>query len=228
VLEVPGAATALAKVALFTDLTPSDLHSLAACLRRRRYARGETVFLRGDPGTSLCIVESGRVKLSLSSAEGREVVVDLFGPDEFFGELALLDPAPRSADAVAVEPSVLLLLQRDEFVRCVEARPSVALRLLTVLTRRLRRDAEQMHDAAFLDVSARLARALLRLAGDEADERGLPTTPRLTQSDLAGVVGTTRETLNKWLTLFEREGLIRREKGRIALLRPDDLRRRAA
>jgi CRP/FNR family transcriptional regulator, cyclic AMP receptor protein len=214
----------LQQVPLFADIDPQDLRPLVDELRPRRYRKGETIFVAGDPGTSLCVIESGRVKLSLSSVEGREVIIDLLGPGEVFGELALLDGEPRSADAVAVESTHLLLLHRDAFLRFLSNRPEVALALLRVLSRRLRRDAQLVQDAAFLDVPARLARTILRLA--VADESGIARTPRLTQTDLAAATGTTRVTLNKWLGFFAEQGMIRWENSRVTVLQPEGLRRR--
>ena len=221
-------AAVLAQVPLFAGYAAEELEPLAACMRRRRYARGETVFLQGDPGTSLCVIETGRVKLGFSSPEGREVLLDLLGPGDVFGELALLDGEPRSADAVSVEPTQLLLLRREDFLRFLEDRPRFAVQLLPVLSRRLRRDAQLVQDAAFLDVPARLARTLLRLAEaeGEAGEEGLVIRSRLTQSDLAALVGTTRETLNKWLGFYAEQALIRWDKGQITVRRPEGLRKR--
>ena len=221
-------AAVLAQVPLFAGYAAEELEPLAACMRRRRYARGETVFLQGDPGTSLCVIETGRVKLGFSSPEGREVLLDLLGPGDVFGELALLDGEPRSADAVSVEPTQLLLLRREDFLRFLEDRPRFAVQLLPVLSRRLRRDAQLVQDAAFLDVPARLARTLLRLAEAEGEvgEEGLVIRSRLTQSDLAALVGTTRETLNKWLGFYAEQALIRWDKGQITVRRPEGLRKR--
>ena len=215
----------LSQVALFAQLPAETLADLGRHLRRRRYGKGDTVFYQGDPGLSLCIVQSGRVKLALTSAEGREMIIDLFGAGDVFGELALLDGEPRSADAVATEPSELLLLERDEFIRFLVERPPVAVQLLGILSRRLRRDAELLQDAAFLDVPARLARTILRLA-EEPPGGGPAVTPRLSQTDLAGLAGTTRETLNKWLGFFQEQGLIRWDRGRISVLEPGRLRQR--
>ena len=218
-------AAALARVPLFAGVPEGELRELAGQLRRRRYARGEVIFLQGDPGTNLCIVETGRVKLGFTSPEGKEVLLDLLGPGDAFGELALLDGEPRSADAVAAEPSELLLLQRDHFVSFLLGRPQLMLQLIAVLSRRLRRDAQLVQDAAFLDVPARLARTLLRLAAPET-VGGPLATPRLTQSDLAALVGTTRETLNLWLGVYERQGAIKRDKGRILVMQPERLEKR--
>jgi CRP/FNR family transcriptional regulator, cyclic AMP receptor protein len=213
-------------VPLFAGLSPQELADLSTRLRRRRYARGETLFLEGDPGTSLCIVETGRVKLSLTSSEGREIILNLFGPGDAFGELALLDGEPRSANAVAVEASDLLLLARDEFRHFLEHHPQLSLVLLATVSRWLRRLTTQMQDAAFLDVPARLARTILRLATSEGSANDERVTPNLTQSDLAGMVGTTRETLNKWLGFYEDQGLIRRDRHHIVVVSPDKLRQR--
>jgi CRP/FNR family cyclic AMP-dependent transcriptional regulator len=217
-------AAMLRSVPLFANLADDDLDLLAGDLRRRRYARGQIIFAAGDPGDNLYLVESGTVKLAFTSAEGREVILDLMGPTDFFGDMALLDGESRSADAIALEPSVLCLLGRDQFLRFLEHRPRAAIVLLAFLSGRLRRDARLLQDAAFLDVPARLARTILRLAKRGAD--GVTRTPRLTQTDLAGITGTTRETLNKWLGFYEDEGLIRRERGSIAVVDADRLARR--
>ena len=154
----------LSNVPLFAHLPADALTEFAQRSRRRRYGRGDAIFYQGDPGMSLCLVLAGRVKLSLASTEGRELIIDLVGSGEVFGEMALLDGEPRSADAVAVEPSELLLLDRPEFVDCLVKRPQLAIELLSILHRRIRRDTMLLQDAAFLDVPARLARTILRLA----------------------------------------------------------------
>jgi CRP-like cAMP-binding protein len=218
-------AAILAGVPLFARLSRDALEDLSTRLRRRKYRRGDVVFYEGDPGTSLCIVQEGRIKLGLTSPEGREIILDLLGPGDFFGELALFDGEPRSTDAAAVEHSELLLLDRDEFINYLVRRPELAIQLLSTLAWRLRRDAQLIQDAAFLDVPARLARTILRLATQPAPGQ-TPITPRLTQTDLAGMVGTTRETLNKWLAFYQDQGFIRWDKGRVTVLRSDQLAQR--
>jgi CRP/FNR family cyclic AMP-dependent transcriptional regulator len=217
-------ATALRNVSLFADVPTGDLEELTAGLRRRRYARGQVIFTQGDPGANLCIVEEGRVRIVVSSDDGKELVLRLLGPGDFFGELALLDGEPRSADAVAQENCQLLLLQREDFLKFVEARPRVATALLAALSRKLRLTTRQAQDVAFLDVPARLARTLLDLAGAGDGEDG-ERTCRLTQAELAGTIGVTRESVNRWLGYFEERGLIRRARGSITILQPDRLRR---
>jgi CRP/FNR family cyclic AMP-dependent transcriptional regulator len=218
----------LARVVLFAELGEADVASLAARLRRRPYARGEVVFLRDDPGDSLYIVKAGAIRIGLTSSEGKEMTLAVRGSGDFFGELALLDGEPRSANAVAQEPSELLVLQRDDFLALVDDRPSVAVALLKVLSQRLRQSSQIVEDAAFLDVPARLAIAILRLL----DAQGQPDQPdtviaaRLSQAELAAMVGTRRESVNRWLRFYEQQGLIRYERGQITVLRPDGLRKR--
>ena len=225
----------LAQVPLFAALTAEELAGLAALLSRRRYAKGEVIFHQGDAGTALYIVEEGGVKIVLGSEEGKEVILALLGRGDFFGELALLDGEPRSADAVARDATQLLALRRDDFLRFVLDKPRVAASLLAVLSRRLRRTDQLVHDAAFLDVRGRLARVLLELA--EAQGRPEPagvaaggTFPvgaaaatvvlaaRLTQGELAEMVGATRESINKWLGFYTRRGVLRFERGRLTLM----------
>jgi CRP-like cAMP-binding protein len=220
----------LAKVGLFAGLSTADLVGLAALMRSRPYAKDEVIYLRGDPGTAFYVIASGKVKIALTSPEGKELILRRYGPGGFHGELALLDDEPRSADAIATEQSVLLVLQRDAFRRFLSEHPDVATRLLSTVSQYLRRNAELIQDATFLDVPARLARILLELAGaTSASELPAPGTvipDRMKQGELASLVGATRESVNKSLGAFEKQGLIRYEKGQITLLRPSGLKQR--
>jgi len=218
----------LAGVTLFAGLAAEELAGLAAHLHRRRYAKGQVVFVQGDPGTSLYVIEEGRVRISRVSPDGRELVLAVLGPGDFFGEMSLLDGEPRSADAAAQDDCQLLLLPREGFLRFVERHPQMALRLLAVVSRRLRYTDQVAEDVAFLDVPARLARALITLAGcqDEPAEEAVAVPGRLTQAELAGMVGATRESINRWLAFYQRKGLIQCRQGRITILRPAELRKR--
>jgi CRP-like cAMP-binding protein len=220
----------LAKLELFADMSSEVLVKLAALMRPRRYARDEVIYLRGDPGTAFYVIVSGKVKITLTSPDGKELILRRLGPSDFHGELALLDDEPRSADAVATEPSVLLVLQRATFRQFLSDHPGVATKLLATVSQYLRRNAELIQDATFLDVPARLARILLELAGSqgatELPPPGAVIPDRLKQSELASLVGATRESINKWLGSFEKQGLIRYDKGQITLLRPSGLKQR--
>ncbi|MBV9325972.1 MAG: Crp/Fnr family transcriptional regulator [Chloroflexi bacterium] len=220
----------LASVGLFADLSQAELSGLAALMRPRSYAREEVIYLRGDPGTAFYVIASGKVKIALTSPDGKELILRRLGPGDFHGELALLDDEPRSADAIATDSSVLLVLQRDAFRQFLAEHPAVATKLLATVSHYLRRNAELIQDATFLDVPARLARVLLELAGgdggDSLPPAGAVIPDRMKQAELASLVGATRESVNKWLGSFERQGLISIERGRITLLRPGGLRQR--
>jgi CRP/FNR family transcriptional regulator, cyclic AMP receptor protein len=220
----------LGQVGLFADLSQVELVSLAGLMRRRPYAKDEVIYLRGDPGTAFYVIASGRVKIALTSPEGKELILRRLSAGGFHGELALLDDEPRSADAVATEPSVQLVLQRDEFRKFLADHPEVATRLLGTVSRYLRSNADLIQDATFLDVPARLARVLLDLASapgaTDLPPAGAVLPERMKQGELASLVGATRESINKWLGSFERQGLIAYDKGQITLLRPSGLKQR--
>lgn len=220
----------LAQVGLFADLTTAELIGLAGLMRPRPYAKDEVIYLRGDAGTAFYVIVSGKVKIALTSPEGKELILRRFGPGDFHGELALLDDEPRSADAIATEPCVLLVLQRDAFRQFLADHPSVATRLLSTVSKYLRSNAELIQDATFLDVPARLARVLLDLAAEPGSTAlpppGTVIPDRMKQVELASLVGATRESINKWLGSFEKQGLINYDKGQITLLRPAGLKQR--
>jgi CRP/FNR family cyclic AMP-dependent transcriptional regulator len=220
----------LAQVGLFSDLSTAELVGLAALMRPRPYAKDEVIYLRGDAGTAFYVIATGKVKITLTSPDGKELILRRLAAGGFHGELALLDDEPRSADAVATEPSVLLVLQRDAFRQFLADDPGVATKLLGTVSQYLRRNAELIQDATFLDVPARLARILLELAGApgaaELPPPGAVIPDRMKQGELASLVGATRESVNKWLGSFEKQGLIRYDKGQITLLRPSGLKQR--
>ena len=220
----------LAQVGLFADLTTAELVGLASLMRPRPYAKDEVIYLRGDPGTAFYVIASGKVKIALTSPDGKELILRRLGPGGFHGELALLDDEPRSADAVSTEASVLLVLQRDAFRQFLSEHPGIATKLLSTVSQYLRRNAELIQDATFLDVPARLARILLELASEpgagDLPAPGAIIPDRMKQGELAALVGATRESINKWLGSFEKQGLISYDKGQITLLRPSGLKSR--
>jgi CRP/FNR family cyclic AMP-dependent transcriptional regulator len=222
------ALAALARVEIFAGMTADELAEVAAKLRRRHYQRGEVLFSQGSPGSSLYIVESGRVRISLTSADGKELVLNVLEPGDIFGEMALLDGEPRSAGAAALEPCQVLLLARPAFLQFLELHPAVTLRLLAILSRRVRHDTRLLQDAVFLDIPGRLASTLLHLSRPQgpAATGPLVVETRLTQAELAGMIGATRESVSKWLSFYQRQGVLRRRKGQIVILRPEVMRAR--
>ena len=213
----------------FLAILPDDeLAGLAERMRPRHYRAGTIIFHRDDPGTTLHIITSGLVKLVLASPEGREVTVGILGPGDFFGELSLLDGGARSASAVTLEATETLTLDRDPFVAILERHPEVANGLLTVLGNRLRRTDELIQDILFLDLPGRIAKQLLALA----DERGVQAQGgvridlRLSQTELASIVGTTRESVNRCLNAFADRGLLAIDRDAITIRNRDGLRDR--
>ncbi len=221
-------ARALGRHELFSELAQADLEALASRLRVRRFARGQVVFAQGDPGSSLYLIESGRVNVTLGTPDGREVLLAELKPGDLLGELALLDGEPRSADAVVQEEAQVYALERDDFAEFVGTHPKVALKLLAALSRKLRRTTQQVQDVALLDVPARLARHLLELAETRGEvlPRGKARVVQVTQAELASAIGATRESANKWLGYFERQGLLTLKRGQVTVVDPDALSKR--
>lgn len=218
----------LAQMPLFAGLSSEQLDALAGFLRSRVYRKGAVVVSEGDPGDSMYFIEEGEVKLTILSPEGKEVVLELLGPGGFFGELALLDGEPRSATATARSHAKLAALEREHLLVFLERHPRAAASLLAALSRRLRRTTDLVHDTALLDGPSRLAKTLLRLndARSRSGPDGVLSTPKLTQEELAEMVGGTRESINRWLGVLARENLVRRRRGVVEVIDPAGLRRR--
>jgi CRP/FNR family transcriptional regulator, cyclic AMP receptor protein len=208
----------------FRGLPIHVVDRLAAHARTAEYGAGKPIFAKGDPGHGLLAVFAGLVKISVQSPEGREIVLNLIGHNEVFGEIALLDGEPRTADATAITRCHLLVLDRRDVLPLLEQEPSIGIRLLEVVSRRLRRTSEQVEDLSFEGVPLRLAKALLRL-GELQGTTNMPK-PRIliTQKALGQTVGLSRESINKHLQAWRQAGLIEIDKGACILLDPETLR----
>ena len=215
----------LSGVPLFAGLPAPDLEKLAASLNRHRYAKGEVILVAGDTVSDLCIVEHGSVRIVLTSPDGREVVLAILGTGEFFGKLALFDGVAGPADVIAHEDCSLLRLRREHFRAFLRNHPDTAEQLLTVLSHRLRETDTLVYDTAFRDIPSRLARALLKLAVSygRREPDGIVLGRRLTQEDLASMIGSSRVSVNKCFKAWERDGLLASKGGIIKILRPGEL-----
>jgi CRP/FNR family cyclic AMP-dependent transcriptional regulator len=212
----------LRRSALFARADDTTLEACASQLRVRRFRRGETIFHQGDPGDSLFIIEEGAVKIVLPSPEGEEAaIIATLGRGDFFGELALIDNEYRSATAVAVEATGALVLRREPFERLIDEDPALRRALLAGLAGELRRLTGHVEELHFLDLPGRLASRLVRMADEHAPgERGEVELPwPYTQSELAAMIGGTRQTVNRLLADFHEQGLIETEKD--VLIIPD-------
>jgi CRP/FNR family transcriptional regulator/CRP/FNR family cyclic AMP-dependent transcriptional regulator len=216
----------LQRVPFLAALPHEDIDWLSERVRRRSYARGDIIFQKDDPGESLFIVESGSVAIHVPSVDGADLTLARVGPGEFFGDMALLDGSPRSASASAVSDAVLLVLERKDFTGLIARRPEAALSILAVMTQRLRGSDEMISDLRFLDAGGRLARRLLDLVSEHGVRRpdGILLNMRLTQEELATMIGVTRESVNRNLSDFRRRGLVRNEGRKIVIRDPAGLR----
>ena len=200
----------LRKAPLFDGVSEETLASLAQCLGKRTFARGMILFHKGSPGNSLYLVDQGKIRIFILSETGQEMSLNIHGPGDCFGELALLDGFSRSAGAVAMERTVIYTLQRQDFLRHLDHSPQMARALLAQLSAHLRNATDYAESLAFLNVYGRVAFILLQLAeryGIEEDD-AVQIDMRLTQTDLAGHVAGSREMVNRVLILFRAQGLI--------------------
>lgn len=219
----------MARSPLFHGIDDDELTRIALTMTRRRYRRDEVIFHEGDPGDSLQVVVEGQVKITRESAEGGEAIVALLSPGESFGELVLLDGAPRSATATAMEATETMVMPRSTFLELVEGGSPFRTRLLTGLAARVRRLTNQLAEVHFLDLAGRLALQLTRLAEESAPgaTSDIPLSTTLTQSDLAAMVGGTRQRVNQIIGDFVEEGLITNEGGRVVVRDLERLRERS-
>jgi CRP/FNR family transcriptional regulator, cyclic AMP receptor protein len=208
----------LRRCALFEHADTEILGEVAGRLRRRHFRRNEVIFHQGDPGDSLHVVNAGAVKIVLPSADGEEAIIATLRPGDFFGELSLLDGAPRSATAVALEPTDTLALPRDAFRDLLDHDAGLRDVLLTGLATELRRVTGQVEELHFLDLAGRLAMRLSRLARDaDATSDEVRLDWPYTQSDLASMIGGTRQSVNKLLSELVYRDLIRIERDTIII-----------
>jgi CRP/FNR family transcriptional regulator, cyclic AMP receptor protein len=214
------AKTLIERNTLFRGLPQKTIDRVAALATRRIYEEGAIVFMRGDPGDSLCGVVTGRVRISASRAGGKEVFLNIMEPGDAFGEIALLDGSPRTATATAMSRVELTILQRDAFLGLLQSEPQLAEHLIQLLCKRVRWTAELMEDSALLSVPAKLAKRLLSLASLHG--RASPEGARLaiSQEELAQFLGLSRQIVNQHLQAWRGKGWIALGRGSITLANP--------
>jgi CRP-like cAMP-binding protein len=202
---------------VFALLDDSDIDAALAHARVMRYAEDDQIFAKGDPGSSMMAVLKGRVMISSPSADGRQVVLTVMRDGDVFGEIGMLDGKDRTADATAMSDCELLVVPRGSLLALLERRPELCLRLLNVLCERLRRTNEQVEDLAFLDLEARIAKVLVRLAEENGNAAAPPIAVKISQRTLGELVGGSRESVNKHLQDWKRSGIIALGKGSIVV-----------
>lgn len=200
----------LRRVSIFKGLNDEALRAIGSSLRSQRYSKDTTIFNQDDEGDSLYIIVKGRVKVVLYGENGREAILTIFGPGDFFGEMSLLDGQPRSANIITLENTTTLALSRSDFTNHLHANPATALRILEEMCIRLRYADDIIGNLALLDVYGRVARILIGLAkkdGEVVDE-GVLIRQRPTQQELASMIGTSRETVSRVLSEYQRRGML--------------------
>jgi len=216
----------LRQVTIFRELPADVLTDLAGRVRPRPADPGTVIVSAEEPGDALFVIATGKVKVVLYGETGREIILSILRAGDFFGEMALLDRQPRSANVVAVEDSQLLGLDRDAFQTHLAAHPSTALAILAEMSRRLRHADEVIGNLALLDVYARVARTIRELAQKQGEpvDGGLLVRERPTQQEIAGLIGTSRETVSRALSEFTRRGLLEMQ-GKQILVRWEFMRK---
>lgn len=221
----------LGSIELFGELTPEELATVSSLAKVQAFATRSAVVTQGDPADALFAIIRGRLKVVACGPDGRDTVLGIMAEGEVFGEIALLDGGTRSATVTAIEPCELLVIERSRFLELLHQSSPIAVKLLVVLSKRLRRLSQRSEDAAFLDVPTRLARSLLDLA-TRFGERRVPSkdiciTIKLSQQELGDLIGATRESINKHLSDWTRQGFLRAQAGRMIIADLDSVRRLA-
>ena len=219
----------LARCGLFQGVDADAAETLAKELEYVEVRKGDIVFTEGEPGDSLYIVMSGKIKVGRRASDGRQNLIAVMGPSDMVGELSLFDPGPRTATATAVTDSRVARLRKSALRPWLNNRPEIAEQLLRVLAPRLRRTNDALADLIFTDVPGRVAKSLLQMASRFGTRDGgvLRVTHDLTQEELAQLVGASRETVNKALADFASRGWLRLDGKSVIILDPERLARRA-
>lgn len=210
---------ALRAIPEFSLLSDEELVQVRFLIRERHVQRGEILFFEGEPGERLYYIQSGRVKVFKTSADGKEQVLRIFHAGETFNDVPVFDGGPNPASAMVLEEGAVYALRREDVRQLLANHPAIALSVIQVLASRLRYMVGVVEDLSFKHVSARVAKALL-LHSAEIEGK---TTHRLTQQELAALVGTAREVLGRVLKALEQEGAIDLEQGRITILSREQL-----
>ncbi|HET8798577.1 MAG TPA: Crp/Fnr family transcriptional regulator [Thermoanaerobaculia bacterium] len=198
------------KFPLFADLDDRELTAIAAVAKTRRYAKDDVVFYADESGDVFCLIREGQVKVTMISPEGKEIILSLLGPGDFFGEMALLDDEPRSATVVATEPLELVTIWRNDFLQILAENFDITRKMLAEISKRLRSASSRIESLATMDVYGRLARFFLDLARDQGKvlENGYVAVTRPTHQAIANMIGTSRETVSRLIHDLMRQNLL--------------------
>ena len=216
----------LAAVPFFGGLSQKELEGLTRVARSESLAARRELFHKGDAGTEVYVVTRGSLKALTTSEEGDDVVFSILGPGELFGEIAFLGNTLRTATVMALTDCELLAIDRRDFMAFLKSHPEAAIKLLSVLAKRLERVSELVEDTIFLNLPVRLAKKLVHYAaiyGEKSEAGEVRVGLKLSQEEWGDLVGATRESINKQMRAWTEEGLISTEHGYVGILRPEAL-----
>src|SRR5687767_7967883 len=208
--------TAIKSVPFFTQLAEGDLEVIRSLATEKHYPKNAVVLTEGEMGDSLYMIQSGKVKVFISDQEGREMILKLLGPGDFFGEMSMIDKQPRSASVTTVEASVFLVLTHSMFEKCVEQAPRIGNMVMQILAQRVREADRKIGTLALMDVYGRVASTLLELSVYTGGK--LMVGEKLSQQDLANMVGASREMVNRILKDLTDRGFISIESKAITII----------
>lgn len=207
----------LLSVPLFAELPAESLQTLADIVTFRRFSKGSTIISQAEVGTCMYLLTSGRVKVSLASPDGKELVLDYLEAPAHFGEMSLVDSQARSADVFAVTDVEVLAIEGRDLSAAIQVQPRLALSLIGTLSRRLRATIGRLEDLAFHDATHRVMRVVLNVATAGLETRGVPVVQGMTHYDIATLAGTSRETASRVISQLAREGIISAKGRRLAV-----------
>jgi len=208
---------------LFGKLNLKHIDRIVSFIVEKSVRRGSIIFAKDDPGSSLFAILEGTVKITVPSADGHDAVFNLMTKGDIFGEIALLDGSPRTADAVAITDCDMFVIERRDFLPLVREEPEIAVKLIEILCARLRQTTQQAESLMFVHLPGRLANALLRLSA--GDGVGRKRKVAVTQKDLGSIIGMSRESTNRQLRVWEENKWVRLERGGITILSAEALER---
>lgn len=213
-------ATELKLIPLFSELNEDDLKSLTKIVVRQHFKKDNMVLIEEEIGSTMFVILSGRVKISRISDEGREVILSILVDGDFFGEMSILDGQTRSANAVTLEDTDMLIIRRENFLQMLHDYPQVAINLLKELAHRLRRSDSQIKSLSLQNALGRVASTLLRIADDSGIiKQGIVEISHLPpQQDLANMAGTSRETISRVIKSLGQLGYVKKEGSKLLIL----------
>lgn len=217
----------LKHIRLFDGISPSEMQEMEKITRMEEVKKRQPLYLPGDPSSNVYLLKKGRVKIANTAPSGKEVTFDILEPGEVFGELDVLEDAPRSTSAETLDDALICVIPRKDFDQYLAMHPNVTVRLTKLIGLRLKKIQSRVEDLVFRDVPARLAHLLSELSKTDGvvDKQGIRLKVKLTHQEMANLIGCSRETVSTTMGQFRDDGLIQMDGRTITIVKPDALSR---